>query len=231
MRISKKVNSLIMLVAAATWLCSTPAKASVTINYEVGEITDGGNLVLSGTLFFISHGVNNLFDSNVFTSGTSSFLGNDDKLFAAVSIVDGAAYGALSDILVPTGTINTTTKFTGLFVAGLTSSDVDYSTGSLLSSKTFGTSGTSYNWGSYRTDNIEAFGGTTDGNIAWVFPAEGSANGLFAYANTGETYIGATYTANLATSSSFQIIPEPSTGALMLIGAAGLVALRRLRKV
>jgi len=28
-----------------------------------------------------------------------------------------------------------------------------------------------------------------------------------------------------------QVIPEPSTGALMMIGAAGLVALRRLRKV
>jgi len=27
------------------------------------------------------------------------------------------------------------------------------------------------------------------------------------------------------------MVPEPSTGALMMIGAAGLVALRRLRKV
>ena len=27
------------------------------------------------------------------------------------------------------------------------------------------------------------------------------------------------------------VVPEPSTGALMMIGAVGLVALRRLRKV
>ena len=216
-----------MLAVAAF---NSPAKASVTINYEVAEISSGGNLVLSGTLFFISHGADNTFNSNLFTSGTSSFLVGDDKLFAAVNILNGVASGALSDVLVPTGTINTTTKFTGLFVAGLTSSDVDYSTGSLLNSKTFGTGGTSYNWGSYRTDNIEAFGGATDGNIAWVFPAEGSANGLSAYSNTG-IYTGASYTASLGTTSSFSLVPEPSTGALMMIGAAGLVALRRLRKV
>lgn len=34
-----------------------------------------------------------------------------------------------------------------------------------------------------------------------------------------------------ATNFSVNLVPEPSTGALMMIGAAGLVALRRLRKV
>jgi hypothetical protein len=33
------------------------------------------------------------------------------------------------------------------------------------------------------------------------------------------------------TFSKLSVVPEPSTGALMMIGAAGLVALRRLRKV
>jgi hypothetical protein len=33
------------------------------------------------------------------------------------------------------------------------------------------------------------------------------------------------------TFSELSVVPEPSTGALMMIGAAGLVALRRLRKV
>ena len=97
-----------MLAVAAF---NSPAKASVTINYEVAEISSGGNLVLSGTLFFISHGADNTFNSNLFTSGTSSFLVGDDKLFAAVNILNGVASGALSDVLVPTGTINTTTKF------------------------------------------------------------------------------------------------------------------------
>ena len=34
-----------------------------------------------------------------------------------------------------------------------------------------------------------------------------------------------------ATNFSVNLVPEPSTGALMMIGALGLVALRRLRKV
>jgi hypothetical protein len=36
---------------------------------------------------------------------------------------------------------------------------------------------------------------------------------------------------SVAVASSLNVVPEPSTGALMMIGAAGLVALRRLRKV
>lgn len=206
------------------------SKASVTINYELAEITSGGALVGSGTVLFVSHGANNVLNSNAWTSGSSFVLG-DDLFFAAVPIIDGVAAGALSEYTVPTGTVANTTQFSAIFIAGLTSSDINYSTGSLLDGQTFGVSGTAYNFGTYRTSSIEAFGGSTAGNIGYVFPAEGTANNLFSYSNTGELYTGATYTANLATSSTFNLVPEPSTASLMMLGAAGLVALRRLRKV
>jgi hypothetical protein len=47
-------------------------------------------------------------------------------------------------------------------------------------------------------------------------------------ANTSATFGSLSFNSGIGTVT---LVPEPSTGALMLIGAAGLVALRRLRKV
>lgn len=225
------------LKAIKTNLCSIALLAitnlghsSVTINYELAELSSGGSLIGTGTVLFVSHGANNTLNSDAWSTGSSFILG-DDVFFAAVPIMDGVAAGALSEYILPSGTISNTTQFSAIFIAGLGSSDINYSNGSLLGGKTFGASGSLYNFGVYRTSNIEAFGGSTAGKIGYVFPADGSANDLFSYSNTGETYTGATYTANLATSSSFYVVPEPSTGALLMIGSVGLMALRRLRKV
>ena len=59
----------------------------------------------------------------------------------------------------------------------------------------------------------------TDVGASGVLVGSFNANGSFEFGggpNAGAAYI---------------LIPEPSTGALLMIGAAGLVALRRLRKV
>ena len=230
MNIHAKILSIGCALAIILALPSE-SSASITINYEVAEISSGGNLILSGTLFFISHGADNVLQSSGWDTG-SSFIKGDDRFFWAAEIANGVAAGAIPSVNMPTGTVANTTKFTGIFVAGLTSTDVDYGTGSLLGGKTFTLSGgTSYQFGGYRTDSIEDFGGDPTGNMAWVFPSDGALLQLSAYSNTGSTYTGGAITANLATSSSFNVVPEPSTGALMMIGAVGLVALRRLRKV
>jgi len=221
-----------MLAIAVTLGLANSGNSSITINYEVAEISSGGSLVFSGTLLFVSHGSDNNLNSLGWTPGTSSFIRGDDRFFWAAEINNGVAAGAIPSVNMPTGTIANTTKFSGIFIAGLTSADLDYNTGSLLGGKTFAASGgDTYNFGTYRTDSIEDFGGDPVGNMAWVFPSDGALLQLSAYSNTGDTYTGGAITANLATSSTFNVVPEPSTGALMMIGAAGLVALRRLRKV
>jgi len=66
----------------------------------------------------------------------------------------------------------------------------------------------------------------------WLLPAnDGTAVNLrVADVDTlGELIMGTETGAN--SSRDIAMVPEPSTGALMMIGAAGLVALRRLRKV
>jgi len=86
----------------------------------------------------------------------------------------------------------------------------------------------------------------------WVIPGAGSPtapitigsaaliNGAFGTpGNPNEillgTYVdyssGSDLIAAASIAQTFDVVPEPSTGALMMIGAAGLVALRRLRKV
>jgi hypothetical protein len=67
---------------------------------------------------------------------------------------------------------------------------------------------------------------------SWTAPAWSLVGGdkdVFFTANTTAALGGFTYSAS--GSDTITLVPEPSTSALMLIGTAGLVALRRLRKV
>jgi hypothetical protein len=136
------------------------------LNYDLQTFTAGLNN-LTGTLLLVSHGSNNLFNSNgAWSNGKSSFLLGDDTLFAAVGISYGVASGALNNILAPAGSAYGTTHFTGLFIGGLTSSQIDYSTGQPTGGPTFAATGTSYSWGSYRSDSIETYGNDTTRKIA-----------------------------------------------------------------
>ena len=66
--------------------------------------------------------------------------------------------------------------------------------------------------------------------IAWVLPANtGATASILAYSGSGG-YEGGNFNATLATSSSFNLIPEPSSASLLALGMAGLVALRARRK-
>lgn len=222
------VKMLAGVLGAIFCLCYT-SRASVTINYELGEITSGGVNVSTGTVFFISHGADNVLNSLNWSSGSSFILG-DDKLFGAVPILSGVAAGAMASYALPTGTVANTTKFSAIFVKSMTSSIVDYTTGVLNNGATFGASGgTSYAFGTYRTDSIEAFGGDPTGNMAWIFPADGATLQLSAYSGTGP-YTGQDITASLVTSSNLIVIPEPSSFALSLLGISVLATISRKRK-
>lgn len=217
-------------VACIGFFSLNSARASVTINYEVAEITSAGTKISAGTLFFISHGVDNLFQSSTWAANSTSFIVGDDLLFAAVPILNGVAAGAIADFALPANTVANTTKLTGLFVSGLTSSQINYSTGQLTGGLKFGVAGgTSYGFGSYRNDSIEAFGGSTAGKIGWIFPADGSTVDLFSYSNTGD-YSGASLTASLSTSSSLIVIPEPTAFSLVAM-ALGLSLNSRRRRI
>lgn len=81
----------------------------------------------------------------------------------------------------------------------------------------------------------------------WLVPVNNASGLTIGTANLVSTGSGdptelllATYTdyssgsdliSSVKISETYTVVPEPSTGALMIIGAAGLVALRRLRKV
>ena len=74
-------------------------------------------------------------------------------------------------------------SITALFVSGLTSSDVNYSTGALLGGKRISLSGgVSYAFGTYRNASAETLGSQVGYAIAWVLPANaGATASLIAY--------------------------------------------------
>jgi len=203
-------------------------QASTLMQYELGQITSAGT-ALNGSLFFVSSGVNGTFDSGSFSTGATSLINSGDSLLFATAITDGAAQGNWQELY--TSPVAVGQSITALFVKDLTSSDVSYSTGAFLGGKSVGLAGgTSYAFGSYRTASVETLGNPSSDAIAWVLPANsGATASLLAYSGTGD-YTGSDLTANLATSSSFVLIPEPSSASLLALGMAGLVALRARRK-
>ena len=220
-------NRILVLAGLLTaWLPST--HASTLMQYDVGIVTSGGSAV-NGTLFFISSGTNGTFDSGAFSSGATSIINAADSLLFARAISGGIAQGNWTESYASPVAVGQT--ITALFVQGLTSSDVSYSTGAFLGGRSIGLSGgTSYAFGTYRNASAETFAGSDTSAISWVLPANAGATvSLNAYSNTG-SYTGGELTANLATSASFNLIPEPSSASLLALGVAGLVALRARRK-
>ena len=69
---------------------------------------------------------------------------------------------------------------------------------------------------------------------SWKVPSSGFANNAtlvpVSFTANTEAVGGGSFSYNSGT-ETITLVPEPSTGVLMMIGAAGLVALRRLRKV
>jgi hypothetical protein len=217
-----------LILAVLLTACLPSIQASTLMQYDVGIMTSGGSNV-NGTLFFISSGVNGTFDSGAFSAGATSIINSGDSLLFSTAISGGIAQGNWTENYVSPVAVGQ--SITALFVQGLTSSSVDYSTGAFLGGKSIGLSGgTSYAFGTYRNNAAETFGGGDSSAISWALPANGlAAVSLNAYSNTG-SYTGGDLTANLATSASFNLIPEPSSASLLALGVAGLVALRARRK-
>lgn len=230
----------ISIAVAALMLTILSANSSTLMQYEIGTMTSSGT-PLNGTFYFISYGLDNILNSNLSTlsSGATSLLAGDDKWLFASTTANGTKAGNWTEYYSTSTSgqyvsgASADQKIELFFVNGLTSTQLDLTTGSLLSGFTIGASGgggTSFSYGRYRTDSIDTGGGNIPDPIAWKLPANvGSTATLLAYSGTG-LYV-SDINANLATSSTFTIIPEPSTGALLMFGAVGLVALRRLRKV
>jgi hypothetical protein len=203
-------------------------RASITLNYDLSIFTYDINNTLSGTLLLISHGSSNVFESGSgWAAGSTTFLRGNDTLLAAVAITAGTASGALNNIVAPAGSIYGTTQFTGLFINGLTSSNIDYSTGSLLGGLQFASSGgTSYWYGSYRSNNVESYGNGPVGKVDWTIPADGSTNDFWA----ASAVQGGDYVADLNAGSQLSLVPEPSSAALLALGSVALFASRTSRK-
>jgi hypothetical protein len=224
-------SSLKLLVLTAALVVST-THASTLMQYELGEITSGANLV-NGTVYFVSWGADGIFQSSISSlTGSTSLISGDDKWLHANSIIDGVTMSNWSEQY-STG-VAAGHKFQAVFVADLFAADIDYATGSLLNGKSIGAigAGPTFYFGSFRTDNVETLQGNVPDPIAWTLPANvGATATIAAYSGTGGYSGYSDYNAPLNVNNGFSLVPEPSTGALMMIGAAGLVALRRLRKV
>lgn len=219
------VSTLILVASPVT------SKAGVSIDFDLRTFVDPSPW--NGTVLFIAHGADNVFNSGSgWSNGTTSFLLGDDWLMGGYAITSGTAQDRMTNVNIPTGSGSySVTQFTALYFKGLSSSSLNYSTGSLLSGFTFGSGGgaTTYSFGSWRSSNPEYFGQEPDGSsIGFVIPSNSSTTALNSYTAAAG---GVDAPANFNLSGSVSIVPEPSTGALMMIGAIGLVALRRLRKV
>ena len=221
-----KINILVALVLAIV----PTVKASTLMSYDMGELRSGGTIISSGTVFFISSGTDGTFDSGSFTVGATSIVKSTDSiLFAAAINASGIASGNWSEAY--TAPVVANQIITALFVKGLTSSDVSFTTGAFTGGKSIlASGGTSIAFGTYRSAVADT--AVAADAISWVLPANvGSTATLVAYSQTGD-YGPTDVTANLATSSTFNlgVIPEPSSASLLALGMAGLVALRARRK-
>ena len=221
-----KNRILVVVAMLAAWMPCL--QASTLMQFELGLVTSGGANV-NGTVFFISSSTNTTFDSGTFSAGATSIINAADSLLFASAITGGVAAGNWSELYA--SPVAAGQSITALFVNGLTSSDVSYSTGAFLGGKSIGLSGgTSYAFGTYRSSTADKIGNNVPDGIAWVLPADaGATASLIAYSGAGD-YVGSDLTANLATSASFNLIPEPSSASLLALGVAGLVALRVRRK-
>ncbi len=227
-----KINILAALLIAIV----PTVKASTLMSYELGEIKSAGVNISSGTVFFISTGTDLTFDSGVFTVGATSIIKSTDSILFATAIVGGVAAGTWTEQYNAPVAVGQT--ITALFVNGLTSADVNYTTGAFTGGMSIlASGGNSIAFGTYRTGSVENLSGLGTGvadAISWVLPANtGATASLLAYSGSGD-FAGGNFNASLSTSSAFNlgvaVIPEPSSASLLAFGVAGLVALRVRRK-
>lgn len=203
--------------------------SSTTMQFDVGIMSRAGTEINAGTLAFLSLGSDGLFNSSPDALGlnATSLVAGDDIWMFATGIVAGASSGLW--VLEYTGGVSANQKIMAVFFNNLTTSQIDYSSGTFLGGLKIGTGAgsTSYQFGTYRNDLPDTLGGNASDAIAWIVPVDaGGTASISAYSNTGG-YAGGDITAVLTASSSFAVIPEPSSMSLLIMGLASALAFRR----
>jgi len=227
----KRTPLLITMAVGMVLMQFVPATKAdtATINFSLGQFSSGGNSIVNGSLFLISWGTNNIFDSTL-PIGSTSIVGSNDILFYGASFTNGGVESDGVTITYSSGGLAVGQTFSALFVNGLTSAQIDYTTGAFKNGLTIQSSGLQYAYGTYTTNVASYSAAVGYSSIPWSLPAAGSTVDLYAYNGNG-VFPSATPSANLATSSSFYLsaVPEPSQRALIVTGIVGLgcVVLRR----
>ena len=214
-----RIKIKILAVATAASLSVSACFASTLMQFEMGEIKVSGNNMVSGTLAFISFGADGVFNSTPsgLALNSTSLISGDDIWLYARDIVGNNVQGNWQEQY---SSAAAGQKFTALFIDTISSTQLNYSTGAFLGGLKIGTGSgaTSFQFGTYRTDSVETLGGNIPDPANWVLPANVGATASFiAYSNSGD-YTGPDIVATLSTSSSFSVIPEPSTAWLLATG-------------
>ena len=237
-----QIKKIVMVFAAAMGMAAFSSHASISLVLNIGTVTGWS----SGAVWIVSSGSDGVF-SNPFVDGSSSLAGTGDTYIAGAVIDNsnnnvGGATGSIAmpfTVIYGTGIANGN-KIKAYWVSTPASNLglLDLSTGVLTGGNTFTTSGgTLLNWNGYTgTSTAETAGTALDPAMGWVLPSDSGASGLNLSVFTLNDPTGSiadipVANGSLDATNTIGVVPEPSTGALMMIGAAGLVALRRLRKV
>jgi len=241
----KKVGWLALTIAWSTNFTQAGSVIIVANGASTGPVittSTGGNLDLGTRLR-----VGRFTDTTVLNNTIAQFLSGANSYSSTTSLLEGnfvdlgtgGNYGnasQTSSLITVNSTqflVNTTASLTingvarTMNVANGQITPVTYSAAAGI-----GLSSPLYVWAAFNNE-IGIYRATT-----WSTPASDlsnltmNLNGLTA-ANSGTTVLLGSYTDNASGNDFLALaaVPEPSTGALMMIGAVGLVAMRRLRKV
>jgi len=182
----------------------------------------------------------------VFSSSRASLVGVRDIDGNLTVLLNGTPYvDTAMDLAVRVGSWNAGTSVFTLNPAsangGFFSPDTSFNLSATLEADdnlVTGPNGTPFTIGIYNQDALSGNPALASSqplavltDTSWVLPSftTGGSQTWFALGNT-TTAVRGTYDFN-GGSQIITLVPEPSTGSLLMIGAAGLVALRRLRKV
>jgi len=215
----KKLSLSVLAVLAAIQLTN----ASVTINIGMGEMfangsTLGGYFPLGGRINFLA------LESGSWSNQTTTFSNLTSSFVPTGSVLLGSVYNDNSGGFGLTGG-QISFSYSGNLNAGDEIIAVAYPTLTISSTSPGNNTKGFY----FRTSSV------IDGSdIAWVAPSDGSNVALYAYTiNQGGTLSNSTFTAGsgAAGGGGFTTVPEPSTYALLAVGAVGLFLSFRRRKV
>lgn len=198
------------LALAAVLVSSTLAFGDVTLNLGAGVLRgpDGTPIPVGSLIQLVASTTDNIFSTPApgdFDGGSS-----DDVIIASFSSNDFLGFdGSVAESLVFSfsGTLNAGDQILLRWYPSLTTASAAPSGGEAF--------------GQFRTDAVE-----NNSDIAWIVPADGFTGNLNFLTTSG----GGSQPDAAGFATMVVPIPEPSTYALILIGAAGVVGYARRRR-